>query len=378
MRSLFSLSSIFLYTPLEQFDDVAFVGNRVIERREPYALYVLEREYVAEGLYANSFASASTFSTVRLSGGLWLVLLVPLLWSRRPAALSTSTFNLTALTGGFSHLTFLAILHILTGCFLTFCVADLFYPRAISANLEALSFAFAPQLDLSFYLDERRVTLLLAFFLLGAGEENDEEDFLLSEEGDLDVEEEIVAPIFLSNLGSKFAENGALYLTVTSLFAFVLSTNLRGRLPYSDTATSSLALTIWTSLAVFSGLIALRIRKHGVTYLFGLFRPAGCPLPLLLLLVPIEAISYSFRVISLAVRLFANRRAGHTLRKVLIGFSYVFLTLGDLYALAAFLPGLVVFILVFLERGVAAIQAYIFRTLVIIYRKDIYVAHSSD
>lgn len=60
---------------------------------------------------------------------------------------------------------------------------------------------------------------------------------------------------------------------------------------------------------------------------------------------------------------------------MLIGFSYVFLTLGDLYALAAVLPGLVVFVLVFLERGVAAIQAYIFVTLLRIYLKDLYVAH---
>lgn len=129
------------------------------------------------------------------------------------------------------------------------------------------------------------------------------------------------------------------------------------------------------SLAVFASLVALRIKKHGVSYLFSLFVPAGCPFPLLFILVPIEAISYSFRLVSLAVRLFANRRAGHTLRKVLIGFSYVFLTLGDLYALAAFLPGLAVFALVFLERAVAGIQAYIFTVLTCLYLKDIYVAH---
>lgn len=91
--------------------------------------------------------------------------------------------------------------------------------------------------------------------------------------------------------------------------------------------------------------------------------------------MPIEFISYAFRSISLAVRLFANIRAGHTLRKVLIGFAYVFLTLGDLYALASFLPALVIFVLVFLERAVAVIQAYVFVTLTGRYRKDIYVGH---
>jgi len=62
-------------------------------------------------------------------------------------------------------------------------------------------------------------------------------------------------------------------------------------------------------------------RKHGVNYLFGLLLPSGLPVPLLFLLVPIEFISYSFRLVSLSVRLFANMMAGHTLFKVLIGFS---------------------------------------------------------
>lgn len=129
------------------------------------------------------------------------------------------------------------------------------------------------------------------------------------------------------------------------------------------------------AFAVFGSLITLRIRKHDVNYFFSLFRPSGCPLPLIFLLIPIEFLSYSFRVVSLSVRLFANRRAGHTLRKVLIGFSYVRFTLGEGYAVAAFLPALVVFVLIFLERAVAGIQAYIFTILICIYLKDLYVAH---
>jgi len=50
-------------------------------------------------------------------------------------------------------------------------------------------------------------------------------------------------------------------------------------------------------------------------------------------------------------------------------------TLGDGYAIAAFLPALVVFILIFLEIAVAAIQAYIFTILTCIYLKDIYTTH---
>ena len=80
-------------------------------------------------------------------------------------------------------------------------------------------------------------------------------------------------------------------------------------------------------------------------------------------------------MVSLGVRLFANRFAGHTLIKVLVGFAYVFLTLGDLYAIVSFVPALVIFIIVFLEIAVACIQAYIFSTLLTLYRKDIFVGH---
>lgn len=54
----------------------------------------------------------------------------------------------------------------------------------------------------------------------------------------------MVAPLLLTNLGARFAENGALYLKACGVFTFVLFNNLRGRLPYSDTATASLGLTV--------------------------------------------------------------------------------------------------------------------------------------
>jgi F-type H+-transporting ATPase subunit a len=63
------------------------------------------------------------------------------------------------------------------------------------------------------------------------------------------------------------------------------------------------------------------IRRNGVNYFFNLFLPAGSPLPLMFLLIPLEFFSYTFRLVSLSVRLFANMMAGHTLLKVIVGFS---------------------------------------------------------
>jgi len=50
-------------------------------------------------------------------------------------------------------------------------------------------------------------------------------------------------------------------------------------------------------------------------------------------------------------------------------------TLGEGFAVAAFLPALVVFVLIFLEMAVACIQSYIFTILSVIYLKDVYTSH---
>ncbi|MEI7489502.1 MAG: hypothetical protein WCJ72_19210 [Chryseobacterium sp.] len=48
---------------------------------------------------------------------------------------------------------------------------------------------------------------------------------------------------------------------------------------------------------------------------------------------------------------------------------------GDFMLIANLFPLIILFILTFLELGVAVVQAYIFTTLTAIYLKDIFVAH---
>ncbi len=371
------------YTPLEQFDEVVWLSHRVVETFNPYVLFINEFEFDVCQLYVNTFglkSSSISFSGLRQNESQVRVFLIALgLFVHFLPVVAKQIFSVIE---GFAHLFFLGAINLFTGAFLVVWFTDFFYISeevTASYDIEALNgtfnYIFAPSIDFSFSIDEIRITLILGFFLIGGSDAEDEEDFLLADEGDLDIVEEVVAPLFVANLGKNIAENGALYLKVCSIFGFVLRSNLLGRLPYGDTAISSLILTFWVALSVFVSLVTLRIRKHGLNYFFSLFRPAGCPLPLIFLLIPIEFLSYSFRLVSLSVRLFANRRAGHTLRKVLIGFSYVRFILGDGYAVAGFLPALVVFVLIFLERAVAGIQAYIFIILTCIYLKDIYVSH---
>ena len=368
---------MFIFTPLEQFDEVVWISHRVIETLGPYTLFISEMEFDAGHLYSNAYSASSSVSTfaslfvVEFEVVLTIISLIVLISHFAPIVAN----QISSITEGFSHLFFLAAIHVFTSFFIVIWFTDFFYVsnEIVSGTQTGFNFLIAPQIDFSFSIDEIIITFLLGFFLIGGNDDND--DFIISNNGDLIIVEDVVAPLFVSNLGSDIAENGSLYVKVCSIFSFVLISNLLGMIPYGDTATSSLILTFWVSFSVFAALITLMVRKHGINYFFSLFIPSGCPFPLLLLLIPIEFLSYSFRMVSLSVRLFANIRAGHTLIKVLIGFSYVRFTLGDGRAIAAFLPALVVFILVFLEIGVAAIQAYIFTILTCLYLKDLYVAH---
>ena len=364
-------------TPLEQFDQVSWVSNHVIETLEPYIFFISERDFSAIQRYTNTYnITSNNFELLPIASNQILIIIIISVLIINQTSVLQFIFEIT---NKFSIFFLIGFRHLFTGTFITFWFSDFFFIieeiDTTTSTILSNKFSFAPQIDLSYGIDEILITLIIAFFLIGSGETEDEEDFLIYDEADLDIVEEMVAPLFVANLTKDIPENGALYLKVCSIFSFVLISNLRGRIPYGDTATSSLVLTFWVALSVFGSLITLRIRKHGIHYLFSLFRPSGCPFPLLFLLMPIEFLSYSFRVVSLSVRLFANRRAGHTLRKVLIGFSYIRFTLGDGYAIAAFLPAFIVFVLIFLERAVAGIQAYIFTILTCIYLKDLYVAH---
>ena len=141
-----------------------------------------------------------------------------------------------------------------------------------------------------------------------------------------------------------------------------------------STLTSALTNTFFIALALFISIINTLLDKKGVNYFLNLFMPSGCPIFLVLLLIPIELISYSFRVISISVRLFANMMAGHTLLKVIVGFSWVIVYLGNTSLINLF-PILILFILTLLEFGVAFIQAYIFTILSCMYIRDIFTGH---
>lgn len=158
------------------------------------------------------------------------------------------------------------------------------------------------------------------------------------------------------------------------IFIFILSNNLIGLVPYSFTVTSHITLTFMMSFSIFVAMNIIGFQKHGVE-LFSLFLPANTTFFLALLLVPIELISYIAKPISLGVRLFINLMAGHSLLKVIVGFSWNILLVENLKAIVFIIPLFILVLLMGLELGVALIQAYVFITLTSIYLNDSEALH---
>jgi F-type H+-transporting ATPase subunit a len=133
-------------------------------------------------------------------------------------------------------------------------------------------------------------------------------------------------------------------------------------IPYSFTFTSHIVVTFAMAAIVFVGVTLIGIFRHGFHFLT-LFAPQGVPKPLLLLLVPIEILSYCIRPFTLAIRLFANMVAGHTMLVIFAGFAG---SLGVFF----FAPIVMDAAIVLLEFLVAALQAYVFTILSCLYLKD--------
>ena len=112
-----------------------------------------------------------------------------------------------------------------------------------------------------------------------------------------------ILSVVLNQINGK---RGQVYFPfIFALFIFISINNLIGLIPYSFATTSHFALTFSISFTIVLGATILGFFEHGFKF-FSLLVPAGCPLPLLPLLVLIELISYLARNVSLGLRLAAN------------------------------------------------------------------------
>jgi len=175
---------------------------------------------------------------------------------------------------------------------------------------------------------------------------------------------------FIANMiGDNIGPEGLKYFSfIFTLFLFILLGNILGMFPYSFTWTSHIIVTFAIAFVIFLGVTLIAIFKHGLIKFLGFFAPSGVPKPMLLLLIPIEIISYLSRPISLSVRLFANMMAGHTLLKVIGGF--VFVLGANTFIIGGALPLAFLIALTGLEIVIAFLQAYVFAILTCLYIND--------
>ncbi len=155
---------------------------------------------------------------------------------------------------------------------------------------------------------------------------------------------------------------------VFAIFFFVLFSNFFGLIPGVFTITSQIAVTFALAALVILTVVLTGFIRHGIGFL-KLFVPHA-PFALLLLLVPIEVISFLTRPISLSVRLFANMLAGHTMLKVFAGFVIALGAAGGIFTGLALAPMLLIIAITLLELLVAFLQAYVFAILTCIYLSE--------
>ena len=166
------------------------------------------------------------------------------------------------------------------------------------------------------------------------------------------VRDEIAIPNVGIKAGKKFTP------LLATMFFFILTCNLMGLIPLFSTATGNISVT--ASLAIVTFLITqiMGMVENGV---FGYFKnlvPSGIPFPLIFIMIPIEFFGLFTKPFALAMRLFANMIAGHTVVFALLG---LIIALGSILV-SPFAIGFAVFIDL-LEILVAFIQAYIFTVL---------------
>ncbi|MEX5217297.1 MAG: F0F1 ATP synthase subunit A [Nitrospiraceae bacterium] len=176
---------------------------------------------------------------------------------------------------------------------------------------------------------------------------------------------EFIRSIILDTMGQQGMK---FFPLIATLFLFILFCNLLGLIPGTYTVTSQIIVTAVFAVAVYGLSVVLGFVLHGAKFL-GILVPPGTPAWLLPLMIPIELVSQLARPISLAVRLFANMTAGHTILGVLFGLAIS----GGL--LIGWLPFAFTIAMNGLELGIAFIQAYIFTVLSCVYLGDAITLH---
>jgi NADH dehydrogenase (ubiquinone) Fe-S protein 2 len=161
---------------------------------------------------------------------------------------------------------------------------------------------------------------------------------------------------------------GTLYFPfVLFLFFAILSCNLLGLIPFTHTPTAQIVIPFFLAFTANFGLLVLGFYRNGLGFL-KLFVPSGVSPALVPLISVIEVSTYLLRTFSLALRLFANMMAGHTLLFICSLLLYFAVSYSSIPLLAV--GYCLVMAIYTLEVLIAFLQAYVFSVLFCVYLND--------
>ncbi len=171
------------------------------------------------------------------------------------------------------------------------------------------------------------------------------------------IRDEVAKP----NLGRKYHKYMPYLLTV---FFFILLNNLMGLIPGAANVTGNISFTL---VLAFISMVVILFSTNG--HFWGhIFWPPGVPLPVKLILIPVEFAGVFIKPIALMIRLFANMVAGHVVIICFISLIFIFGAMSQVAGLGFSPVSLAFTIFIYLiELLVSFIQAFIFTNLTAVF-----------
>jgi len=166
------------------------------------------------------------------------------------------------------------------------------------------------------------------------------------------IRDEIAIP----NIGEKHYKKYMSYLL--TIFFFIWFLNIFGLTPLGINVTGNIAITFGLPVVTFI-ITNITANKN---YWGHIFWMPGVPLPMKIILAPIELLGVFIKPFSLMIRLYANIFAGHIVLMSLIGLMFIFKNW-----LGSSLSFMLSFAISAIEILVALLQAYIFTMLSALY-----------
>lgn len=166
------------------------------------------------------------------------------------------------------------------------------------------------------------------------------------------IRDEIAIP----NIGVKHYKRFMSFLL--TIFFFVWFCNVLGLTPLGVNVTGNIAITFCLALLTF----IITTVSGTKDYWMHIFWMPGMPLPMKIIMAPIELLGVFIKPFTLMIRLYANILAGHIVMMTLISMIFLFRNF-----IGSGLSFLLAFFISIIEILVALLQAYIFTILSALY-----------